>query len=309
MQQTSRCLFLLACAFLAACTDPAAPEPEAASEPAPDLLHVVAINAPLAFFAERLGADLVVVDLLVQGSADPADWQPEATDVVAMQGADLILLNGAGYEPWLERVSLPESRVLISSEAVAAALIESETITHRHGPEGDHSHTETASTLWMDPLLALEQARSVAAALSGLRPEAADEISARMAALEHELLQLHQAWLQVAARAGAAPLLFSHPVYQYFERRYQLNGRSLHWEPAEDPGESEWSALAVLLETHPARLMVWEGEPASETIRRLSDLGVGTLVVKPGADAASGDFLDVQNANVDRFSVALGNGQ
>jgi zinc transport system substrate-binding protein len=127
-----------------------------------------------------------------------------------------------------------------------------------------------------------------------------------MGDLERELQQLHEAWLQVAAQLGSAPVLFSHPVYQYLERRYQLNGRSLHWEPDADPGESEWSSLAQLLESRPATLMVWEGEPLPETVRRLSALGITTVVVEPAADAGPGaDFLKRQLANVARFKTAL----
>ena len=60
---------------------------------------------------------------------------------------------------------------------------------------------------------------------------------------------------QLEASFGAAPgapLLFSHPVYQYLALRYGLNARSLHWEPDAVPSDAEWRRLAVLLAEHPA---------------------------------------------------------
>jgi zinc transport system substrate-binding protein len=306
MRPFAKSVVLLAGALLAACSDNPSPVAEPELARSADRLQVVAINAPLAYFAERLGGDLFRVDTLAEVGIDPADWQPSVADVMAMQEADLILLNGAGYEPWLERVSLPAPRVLISSEAVTEQLIESETITHQHGPEGAHSHTETAFTLWLDPLLAVEQARAVGSAISVLHPQAANEIEERMDDLEQELLQLHEAWLRVVVQIGSAPLLFSHPVYQYLERRYQLNGRSLHWEPDEDPGESEWSSIVALLETQPATLMIWEAEPLPDIASRLDAMGVSVLVVEPAADVdPDATYLERQRANVARLSTAL----
>ncbi len=293
--------------MVAGCSEPAAPTSQLqAPAPVTEPLQILAINAPLAYFAERLGDALVAVDVLVPGEEDPAFWQPAAADVIAMQKADLILLNGAGYEPWLSQVSLPERRLLISADAVLDSLIESETVTHQHGPEGAHSHAETAFTLWLDPLLALEQARSVAVALAAARPDSAEAIEARMAVLETELLALHTDWQQVTAELGSAPLLFSHPVYQYFERRYGLNSRSLHWEPDEDPGEGGWSDLEKLLESHPARLLLWEAEPLPETRSRLLELGILSVTLSPAARAdARSEFLKRQRANVAQLREAL----
>jgi len=32
---------------------------------------------------------------------------------------------------------------------------------HTHGPEGEHAHENLASTTWLDPILAVEQARAI----------------------------------------------------------------------------------------------------------------------------------------------------
>ena len=45
------------------------------------------------------------------------------------------------------------------SAGFADRYIEGETYTHSHGPGGDHEHGELAFTTWLDPTLAVEQAR------------------------------------------------------------------------------------------------------------------------------------------------------
>jgi len=39
---------------------------------------------------------------------DPVNWKPGSEAIARMQSADLVILNGAGYETWLGWVSLPD---------------------------------------------------------------------------------------------------------------------------------------------------------------------------------------------------------
>jgi zinc transport system substrate-binding protein len=116
--------------------------------------------------------------------------------------------------------------------------------------------------------------------------------------LETELVELDEQLVAASAKLRDTPILFSHPVYQYFERRYRLNGRSLHWEPGEVPEPKMWRALEASLENHPARLMLWEAEPAPETVRRLDALGVHIAVFSPCANTpANGNWLSTIRSN------------
>ncbi len=87
--------------------------------------------------------------------------------------------------------------------------------------------------------------------------------------------------------------------------RYRLGARALHWEPDENPSESEWAALEALLVEHPARVLLWEAEPLRQTAARLETLGVKSLVYDPCADAPEkGDFLSVAGANAQALEDA-----
>ena len=58
---------------------------------------VAADNYPLAYFAERLGSGNVEVLFLVPAKTDPSLWRPGISDIAAIQGADVIALNGADF--------------------------------------------------------------------------------------------------------------------------------------------------------------------------------------------------------------------
>jgi len=290
----------LVCAV--ACSDSRdAPRPQGA-EPS-RRLSVYTVNHPLAYFAARIGGEHVEVVMPAPSGIDPAFWKPSPETIAAYQSADLLLENGAGYAAWTKRATLPRaSRVDTSAGFRDRLIVQSDAVTHAHGPGGDHSHATTAFTTWLDPTLALEQANAIARALIERRPLSERDFSRGLAELEADLLQLDQRLENATGPLRGQPLLFSHPVYQYLARRYDLEGRSLHLEPGEPPTATQWRDLEALLREQPARLMLFEGEPHPEAEARLRAQGVRTVVFEPsGNRPAEGDWLTSMRANAERL--------
>jgi zinc transport system substrate-binding protein len=268
---------------------------------------VYAVNYPLQYFAERIGGEHVRVVFPAPPDEDPAFWTPDAETIGEYQTADLILLNGASYAKWTRTVSLPETKMVDTSASVSDQYIEIEdAVTHAHGPGGEHAHTGTAFTTWLDPALAIAQADAIRQALIILRPQQKPAFDTNFAALEADLLDLGAKITTLVLGKSDRPIFFSHPVYQYLQRRYKLNGRSIHWEPDEVPSQMMWDELAALREQHPAKWMVWEGTPIEETVKRLDELGLRSTVYDPCGNAPkNGDFFTVMRHNVENLAKVL----
>lgn len=281
--------------------------PTPSSPYAPEPLSVYSTNYPLAYFAERIGGEQVEVSFPAPADVDPAYWAPEAEVIADFQKADLILLNGAGYEKWIERASLPASKLVDTSEAVASSFIPlDEGVVHTHGPEGEHSHKGWAFTTWLDPMIATAQAQAVQEALSELRLEAAEDFRVAYEGLQADLLVLDAQLGNVAADIGDRPILFSHPVYQYLDEHLGLNGESVHWEPGEMPTEEMWGVLTTLQQSHPAEWMVWEEEPLEAVKSRLAGMGIESVVYDPcGNSPEDGDFGSVMLQNLANLQAAV----
>jgi zinc transport system substrate-binding protein len=270
------------------------------------VLRVEAVSYPLRFLAERIGGERVEVSFRAPAGADPAFWSPDAGAIAAMQAADLVLLNGAGYGRWIDRTSLPLSRLVDTSRGFRDRyLTVDRAVTHSHGPEGEHSHGEIAFTTWLDPIQAIEQAAAIRDAFKAARPVFAAEFERRFTGLESDLRDVDRILEEAFGRLDGAPLLASHPVYQYLARRYRLELTSVHFEPDEPPTEQGWRELEGLRTAHRARWMLWEKEPLAATAYRLEALGIGIIVFDPCAGTpASGDFLTVLHDNAQRVAAA-----
>jgi zinc transport system substrate-binding protein len=291
---------------VAGCSDGGNEATESASEGTERPL-VYATNYPLKYLVERIAAPVVDVRFLVPEGEDPAYWRPDAEDVLAMQEADLIALNGASYEAWLKNVSLPPSRMVVTTDGLRDRLIslEKET-THSHGLEGEHEHSGTAFTTWLDPTLAAAQAAAIKDALAARWPRHSDRFEAQLAGLTQELTALDAEAQEAVAGNPELPVLFSHPVYQYLAHRYRLNARSLHWEPGRMPDEAEWQGLLTTLGDFPASWMIWEDTPLRQTSERLESIGIRSAVFDPCANTPpSGDFLSIMQRNLEALRLVF----
>jgi zinc transport system substrate-binding protein len=290
----------LACA-LGACTKKASEAEPRENGP----LSVAAVNYPLAYFAERLAQADANVALPVPAGVDPAHWQPTANDIATFQEADVVLLNGAGYAAWTRTASLPKARSVVTAKGCRERFLPSEaTGTHRHGPEGEHSHRGTAFTTWLDLRLATCQAAAVRDAIKKARPE--DQgVDARFASLEGDLGELDAALRKATEPLRSQAVFASHPVYQYLGDAYGLDIHSFHFEPDEALEDEALATLDSARKTHRASVMLWEGEPAAATRAALEERGIGIVVFETASNRPSGgDFLTVMRDNVERLRCA-----
>jgi zinc transport system substrate-binding protein len=270
-------------------------------------LKIYAVNYPLAYFAERIGGNSVNVVLPVPSDIDPAFWEPDASVIAEFQQADLILLNGAGYAKWLKHASLPRRKLVNTSAAFQRDYISVEqTVTHQHGPGGDHSHAGTAFTTWLDFNQARMQAKAILSALEKQRPRHADIFIQNYTLLEKDLVSLDQTLSAIVAQDSNKRFIASHPVYQYLARRYNINIKSVMWEPEIMPQQNQWDALQQLLATHSAGWMIWEGQPDKQSATRLEELDINSLVFSPCANTPEeGDFISVMKNNIREIEKAF----
>jgi zinc transport system substrate-binding protein len=270
-------------------------------------LTIYVVNYPLKYFAERIAGEHANVVLPIPADEDPAFWMPNRKTISDYQRADLILLNGADYAKWVNKVTLPQFRVVDTSAESKEQFISVEgTVTHTHGPTGEHAHKGVAFTTWIDFELATEQAKAITKALSRKRPAFKDTFQSNFKELEKDLITIDRDIMAIVANKPEQQFVASHPVYEHFAKRYGLDIISVHWEPEQVTSEKQWVELQNILKGHPAKWMIWEGEPDPVSVARLESMGVNSFVFDPCGNApGQNDFLSVMLKNVENLKLAF----
>ncbi|MEE9449489.1 MAG: metal ABC transporter substrate-binding protein [Ignavibacteriaceae bacterium] len=283
--------------FLIACSE----KQEQIQPESSEKFKVISVNYSLHYFAQRIGGELVDVQYPVPAGVDPAYWVPTAEDIILYQDADVILLNGAGYAKWVEKVSLPPSKMINTSFLFKQNYIAlDEGQTHSHGPEGEHEHKGFAFTTWLDFKNAIIQAQEVYKALSNLLPESEQTFGSNFQSLKNDLDNLNKNMKDAAIKFEGEILFASHPVYQYLSAGYNMNIRSFHWEPDQLPDDMMWEEFEKAFASTKTALMLWEDTPLSEVNDRLINYSIKPIVFNPcGNKPKEGDFISVMKKNID----------
>lgn len=283
--------------------DAAPPAVEAPSTPTPQAetpLKIVALSFPAQWLTQRLVGEDAPVERILPVGEDPPTYQPPPERIAALQDADLIVGNGAGYEAWLKTASLPEGRLVLTADGLD--LITLPETRHRHGAAGEHSHGGLDPHTWTDPLLLRQQSTALTAALRQARPDT--DWDARAAVLNAELEALH-----VELQAGLAPLqgrpmATNHPAYNYLARRYGLDLTSFDLDPEAPPSAESLAAFEAWAKAQPTPVLWWE-TPPSDAVRAAFAPTVRHLVIDPLEQPPEGgeyDLLRAARANLAALS-------
>ncbi len=119
-----------------------------------DRITVLASFYPVYDFARQVGGDKADVRILVPTGIEPHDWDPSIRDIKDMHEADLIIINGAGLEGWVDRVEQTDAgagRIVDTSLGIAIANgddddhLAAEMAKGRDGGNGNSSRSETTA--------------------------------------------------------------------------------------------------------------------------------------------------------------------
>lgn len=209
------------------------------AEPA---LRVLTTFSILGDFVTQVGGDRVVVTSLVGPDQDAHAFDARASDIRHLSRADMVVANGLGFDPWIDRM-LAAARfkgvvVIASAGITPLAAIDA------HDDAHDEAHSGEADPhAWLDVRNAMQYVRTIEAALAQRDPDGAATYAAnasaylaRLDALD-DTLRTRLAALPPARRTVVTP----HAAFGYFAHAYGLRFLA----PAGLSNEAAPSAAAV----------------------------------------------------------------
>lgn len=248
---------LLSLGLLCGCSPAAAPREE-------DGLTIVATTYPIYMFADAVTRSVegVRVERLNTGSVSCLhDYTLSVSDMKKLEKADVIALNGAGLEEFMEdALAYSNAKVIDCSEGVELLEnlshhhVEDEDGDHDHGHDDHgHDHGHWDPHYWMDPRNARIMAANICQELTRFDSENTHTYEQNAAVLDCLLsgldLYLREDMLQANLTdegIEVGGLVTFHDGFQYFAHAYDLP----LLESIEEEAGSEASAKEIVEITH-----------------------------------------------------------
>jgi len=182
-------------------------------------LRVVATFTILGDWVREIGGDDVELVVLVGPDADPHAFDPTPRQQAAVAGADLVIANGLGLEPWLERTLVAadfKGRLVTASSSIEPLRMAGQE-SQASPPVDPHA--------FQDPTLAQTYVLNISVALSEADPVHAEFYASRtrnyIAALQSVDRELANALAPIPQNRRR--VLTSHDAFAYFGRAFDFD--------------------------------------------------------------------------------------
>lgn len=265
--------------------------------------RVVATFTIIGDLTQALGGDAIELTTLVGPDADAHVFEPKPSAVATVARADLIVANGLGMEPWLERLTEAadyRGKVLTASDGVVPLPFKEGADGTGAMPDDPHAFQDLAN--------GQIYVKNIEAALAKLvAPADLAPMHIRAAALESEMAKLDA---ELKEQIGALPaenrrILTSHDAFHYFARAYGLDILSIQGISTDtEPAAADLAAIARQAKAGKVRAIFLENMSNPQLVNAISsESGVpvgGELVAdaltKP--DGVAPHYLDMFRHNL-----------
>lgn len=308
-------------------------------------LEVVASFSILGDMVATVGGERVAVTTLVGPDQDAHVFNPAPADAARIAGADLVVVNGLGFEGWIDRLvtaSGYEGTVVVATTGVA--LLPTGTGHHAdHGPDDGHDHDhdhahdhahdhdhdhdhdvahqdhghdhgEWDPHAWQDLGNARIYVENIAAALAAVDPEGSDLYAANAEAYiaEIEILNTEVRATMAALPEEARVVVTSHDAFGYFGHAYDIvflapEGISTH----DEPSAAEIAALIEQIEHDRIAAVFMENISDNRVLQRIAEdtgAAIGGSLYSDALSGPGGDaptYLAMMRHNASTIATAL----
>jgi ABC-type Zn uptake system ZnuABC Zn-binding protein ZnuA len=182
-------------------------------------LRILAVETFLADIAQNVAGDRLKVEALMPLGADPHSFEPTPQDVARVAKSDVLIVNGAGFEEFLNRLLQNAGGKRLVIEASAG-------LTQRTPGEGEGASTgnthDADPHFWLNPVNTITYVENIRDGLSQVDPAGKDIYTRNAQAYVAQLNEL-DAW--ISAQVAQIPvekrlLVTNHESLGYFADRY-----------------------------------------------------------------------------------------
>lgn len=224
-------------------------------------LKIVASFSILGDMVEQVVGDHATVTTIVGPDADAHVYQPSVADARAVAEADVIFVNGLGFETWSETLiaeSDTKGTVFVATEGVTPVLVDGETDPHA----------------WNALTNGVIYVQNITAAMSEALPEHADDFAANS---EAYIAQLEALDAKTKAKLAELPedrrtVVTAHDAFGYLADAYGLNFLApVGIDTEAEPSAQELAELIGQLREEKVAALFIENITSPALVQQISD--------------------------------------
>jgi zinc/manganese transport system substrate-binding protein len=259
----------------------AAPDARAAE----DKIAVVAAENFYGDIARQIGGDgVTVVSIMNNPDQDPHLFETTPGIVRQIAGAQIAIVNGADYDPWMEKLLAaapqPNRTVIIAADLV-------------HKKPGDNPH------LWYDPATMPAVAKAIAAALSAADAAHKNDYAARLASFLGSLKPINDKIAAIRGKHAGTAVTASEPVFGYMAGALGLKMRNEKFQLAvmndTEPSARDVAAFEQDLKDHKVRVLFYNKQASSKIVQHLVELARAAKIPVVGVTETAPPDLSYQD--------------
>ena len=226
------------------------------------------------------------------------DYQLMTEDLKTLEKADAFVINGAGMEDFMDKVTEQQKKLKVIDASRGIELV--------HDDEGDNPH------VWLSVTDEIAQVRNIADQLKEADPAHADKYEKNAAAYIEKLTALKNEMHAALDNVPHKDIVTFHEAFPYFAKEFNLNIIGVvEREPGTEPTPTELQETIEQVNVLPTKVLFTEPQyspAAAETIARETGAKIYTLdpvVTGEATPAAKDAYIDTMKKNMKVLQEAL----
>ncbi len=269
-----------------------------------DRLRILVTVAPVYSFTVNVAGNAAAVDYLLPSGAGPHEYSLSPGDAKKIEDAGVIVINGAGLEPWLAKSVVPLSEARRDGTSTGSLIIDSS-----RGIELIDNDPHT----WLSPLNAVSQVKNIMDGLVAADPGNAAVYRKNAVSYIARLTELDREIRASASKWGSREFVSYHPAFAYFAREYGLIQAGVIQESHEAmPSPSHIADIMQVIKDHDIRSIFTEPRASARMVNSIAhdlDIKVYSLDTLESGGFSAQWYEDKMIANLSVLNAALRGGK
>ena len=259
-------------------------------------LQVISSFYTLHEFSQNVGQEKINVTLLVPDGVEPHDWGPTIKDVQRIQKSDLIIINGIGFENWVDNLDETDYQGVIVDTSYG---ILDKNLSQEQSTGDPH--------IWLNPVYAKTQVQNIAIAFSNSDPKNKEYYQSNAVKYIEELDLLDSKIRNELSNCNHDFVAF-HDAFSYFADEYNLNQHTII--SSNDPhGEATAKTLENVISTAKELniKVIFSEENVNPRTSEIiaNEINGKVLVLSPLEVSSDGTYISKMIENLNNLKEAL----